>query len=89
MFLNLTKLEFHLRLIFNIIPYNYIGHVVPLLLFRCCIKQDVSFILVFLFNLSDTDKQVKDSQGNHKKLGAAGLALHYANIITQIDTLVS
>jgi hypothetical protein len=35
------------------------------------------------------DKQVKDSQGNHKKLGAAGLALHYANIITQIDTLVS
>ncbi|GAU15974.1 hypothetical protein TSUD_41970 [Trifolium subterraneum] len=39
--------------------------------------------------LKDTDKQVKDFQGNHKKLGAAGLALHYANIITQIDTLVS
>ncbi|PNY06047.1 hypothetical protein L195_g002509 [Trifolium pratense] len=41
------------------------------------------------FGSADTDKQVKDSQGNHKKLGAAGLALHYANIITQIDTLVS
>lgn len=41
------------------------------------------------FGSSDTDKQVKDSQGNHNKLGSAGLALHYANIITQIDTLVS
>ncbi|KAL5139522.1 hypothetical protein HKD37_10G029419 [Glycine soja] len=40
------------------------------------------------FGSSDTDKQAKDSQGNHKKLGSAGLALHYANIITQIDTLV-
>ncbi|XP_057424214.1 protein PSK SIMULATOR 1 isoform X1 [Lotus japonicus] len=41
------------------------------------------------FGSADPDKQVKDSQGNHKKLGSAGLALHYANIITQIDTLVS
>ncbi|KAJ1424926.1 hypothetical protein SESBI_11320 [Sesbania bispinosa] len=41
------------------------------------------------FGSADTDKQVKDSQGNQKKLGSAGLALHYANIITQIDTLVS
>ncbi|KAE9611384.1 hypothetical protein Lalb_Chr06g0161921 [Lupinus albus] len=41
------------------------------------------------FGSADTDKQVEDSQGSHKKLGSAGLALHYANIISQIDTLVS
>lgn len=32
---------------------------------------------------------VKGSHNNYPKLGPAGLALHYATIITQIDTLVS
>ncbi|XP_076900461.1 protein PSK SIMULATOR 1-like [Bidens hawaiensis] len=38
------------------------------------------------FGIADTQTPVKS---NRQKLGAAGLALHYANIITQIDTLVT
>ena len=45
--------------------------------------------MFFPLDLADEDKPVKGSQSNHKKLGAAGLALHYATIITQIDTIVS
>ncbi|KAL3574262.1 hypothetical protein D5086_024875 [Populus alba] len=40
------------------------------------------------FGSADGNRPVKSSS-NHKKLGPAGLALHYANIVTQIDTLVS
>ncbi|GKV32342.1 hypothetical protein SLEP1_g40958 [Rubroshorea leprosula] len=41
------------------------------------------------FSSVDGDKPTKGSANTHKKLGSAGLALHYANIITQIDTHVS
>ncbi|KAL9250148.1 PSK SIMULATOR 1-like protein [Drosera capensis] len=41
------------------------------------------------FGSVDDDRPVKTSSINQKKLGSAGLALHYANIITQIDTIVS
>ncbi|KAG8389698.1 hypothetical protein BUALT_Bualt01G0005800 [Buddleja alternifolia] len=38
------------------------------------------------FGSSDGDKPL---QNHHQKLGSAGLALHYANIVTHIDTLVT
>ncbi|XP_021760462.1 uncharacterized protein LOC110725282 [Chenopodium quinoa] len=41
------------------------------------------------FESADGDKSIRTSSNNHQKLGSAGLALHYANIITQIDTLFS
>ncbi|KAL1823461.1 hypothetical protein ACET3Z_010239 [Daucus carota] len=39
-----------------------------------------------VFGSADGDRPAKN---NHQKLGSAGLALHYANIITQIDTMVA
>nr|CAD1842021.1 unnamed protein product [Ananas comosus var. bracteatus] len=41
------------------------------------------------FRITGEDQTVKRSVTSHQRLGSAGLALHYANIITQIDTLVS
>ncbi|ONK58031.1 uncharacterized protein A4U43_C09F7230 [Asparagus officinalis] len=41
------------------------------------------------FGTADGDRPVRKSINSHQRLGSAGLALHYANIISQIDTLVS
>ncbi|XP_020572696.1 uncharacterized protein LOC110019399 [Phalaenopsis equestris] len=52
----------------------------------------VDFLNLEIYNVfgsSDGDKPVKGSIASNRRLGPAGLALHYANIITQIDTLVS
>ncbi|XP_059280327.1 protein PSK SIMULATOR 1-like isoform X3 [Lycium ferocissimum] len=38
------------------------------------------------FGCADEERPTKNT---HQRLGSAGLALHYANIITQIDTLVT
>lgn len=38
---------------------------------------------------ADGPVQLEGSLINHQRLGPAGLSLHYANVIMQIDTLVS
>jgi hypothetical protein len=40
------------------------------------------------FGLADSEAPQEPAK-HHNRLGPAGLALHYANIINQIDTLVS
>ncbi|KAJ7957098.1 DUF668 family protein [Quillaja saponaria] len=41
------------------------------------------------FGTADSHKPVNESLSKHQRLGPAGLALHYANIVLQIDTLVA
>ncbi|XP_044470129.1 protein PSK SIMULATOR 1-like [Mangifera indica] len=53
----------------------------------------VHFLLLEMhdaFGSSDADHiPFKGSMSNHQRLGPAGLALHYANLVMQIDTLVA
>ncbi|XP_052199162.1 protein PSK SIMULATOR 1-like [Diospyros lotus] len=42
-----------------------------------------------VFGNADADKPSEGSPGKQKRLGPAGLDLHYANIVIQIDTIVA
>lgn len=40
-------------------------------------------------HFADGCEPADESPSSHQRLGPSGLALHYANIVIQIDTLVS
>ncbi|KAL3737090.1 hypothetical protein ACJRO7_025937 [Eucalyptus globulus] len=50
-----------------------------------CLQTEVSKA----FGSADCERAAGDSASNGSKLGSSGLALHYASIITQIDTIVA
>lgn len=51
-----------------------------------CLINFWDMYIRYFITFVDGDRPPKN---NHQRLGSLGLALHYANIITQIDTMVS
>ncbi|KDP23083.1 hypothetical protein JCGZ_01654 [Jatropha curcas] len=52
----------------------------------------VHFLLLEIHNIFgtvDSDVSIKASMNNHQRLGPAGLSLHYANVVMQIDSLAA
>ncbi|KAL0351394.1 UNVERIFIED_CONTAM: protein PSK SIMULATOR 1 [Sesamum calycinum] len=49
----------------------------------------VHFLHLEIHSAFGSSEGNKTTKNHHQKLGSAGLALHYANLITQIDTLVT
>lgn len=47
------------------------------------------FIINYFFSQFIDNEESQEPTKRRNRLGLAGLALHYANIISQIDTLVS
>jgi len=45
--------------------------------------------VVYRWAPADSHKPLTGHTSNRQRLGPAGLALHYANIVLQIDTIVS
>lgn len=45
--------------------------------------------LLYMFFFVPVDGKANESQESRQTLGSAGLSLHYANIISQIDNIVS
>ncbi|GMN51938.1 hypothetical protein TIFTF001_021077 [Ficus carica] len=83
---NLKKKSLWSKILEEIMEKRYL---IPYLQVMEKLVDKVHFLHVEIseaFGSADGDKPIK---GSHNKLGSAGLALHYANIITQIDTLVS
>lgn len=52
--------------------------------------KEIRHLIMFPYGQpADSDTPVNGSVSDHQRLGPAGLALHYANIVMQIDALVS
>jgi len=72
---------------------KYFGFILIKLLFRSSCNESCVFVCdcngVYPWVPADDHKPLIQTTSNRQRLGPAGLALHYANIVLQIDTLVS